>query len=311
MMDTIGHDTGSSDFEKVMQLCREMGNVPKKDSCFEYIAQVVSFYDIEKAKEACGEIKEFDGVHSKEECYSVVEKSKEERLAESSVIAFMEARIQRDQELALSWLTDNAAGQYLLRSDLPLTGLSNPHFADFEILEKEKVNDTQFRFKVRIYEEYTGRGKAGYFNETLTVIKSEGKYLIDSFERSQYTEINNSFEVIERIPEGIESGFVQEDKIVQGPLNRISITFSRNIDENALTKGSFYALQGIGEKVPCTIEYNEETRTASLVFDQEIKGGSPGQETRITVIIEGIKDLEGNQIEDLLYNIDIIQDDQK
>ncbi len=189
MMDTVNHNPESSDFEKAVELCREMEDVPKKDSCFEYIAQVVSFYDIEKAKEACGEIREFDGVHSREDCYSMVEKSIEERLAESAVIAFMEARIQRNEEMALPWLTDNAEGQYLLRSDLPLTGLSNPHFADFEVLEREKLDDAQFKFRVRIYEEYTGQGRVGYFDETLIVIKSEDNYLIDSFERSEYTNL--------------------------------------------------------------------------------------------------------------------------
>lgn len=187
MMDTVSTDPENSDFEKAMQLCREMENVPKKDNCFEYIAQVVSFYNTEKAKEACEEIKGFDGVHNKEDCYSMVEKSIEERFAESLVVAFMEARIQRDQELALSWLTDNAKGQYLLRSDLPLTGLSNPHFADFEILEREKRENSQFKFKVRIYEEYTDRGRVGYFDETLIVIKINENYLIDSLEeRSEF-----------------------------------------------------------------------------------------------------------------------------
>ena len=187
MMDTVSHNPEKSNFEKAMQLCREMEDVPKKDSCFEYIAQVVSLYDTEKAKQACSEIKEFDEVHSKEGCYSMVERSKEERLAESAVVAFMEARLQRDYEGALIWLTDNAGGQYLSRSDLPLTGLSNPHFADFQILEKEKLETTQFRFKVRIYEEYTGEGIIGYFDETFNVIKSNGGYMIDSLEeRSDY-----------------------------------------------------------------------------------------------------------------------------
>lgn len=75
MMDAVSRNPESSDFEKAMQLCREMENVPKKDSCFEYIAQVVSFYDTEKAKQACSEIKEFKDVHSKEDCYTMVEKS--------------------------------------------------------------------------------------------------------------------------------------------------------------------------------------------------------------------------------------------
>ncbi len=189
MMDTVSTDSESSDFEKAMRLCRDMEDVPKKDSCFGYIAQVVSFYDTEQAREACDEIKGFDGVHNKEDCYKMIGKSTEERLAESAVVAFMEARIQRDQELALFWLTDNGERGYLLRSDRPLTGLSNPHFADFEILKREQLGNNQFSFKVRIYEDYTGQGRIGYFDETLIVIKEKEKYLIDSVKLSQYTDL--------------------------------------------------------------------------------------------------------------------------
>jgi len=194
MMDIMSNYSNNSDLERAMQLCREMKNVPKKDHCFEEIAKVVSSYDKEKAKKACEEIKEIKDqagniVHKKEDCYSLFEKSIEEKLAESAVVAFMKARIQRDEELALSWLTENAKGQYLVRSDLPLTGLSNPHFADFEILEMEKLNSEKFKFKVRIYEEYTGQGRVGYFDETLTLIRSGDKYLVDTFERSEYTNL--------------------------------------------------------------------------------------------------------------------------
>jgi len=128
----------------------------------------------------CGEEKCFDG----EKCILFEESS-----ADSAVVAFMEARIQRDRELALSWLTDNAKQQYAQPS-LTLIGTSNPHFADFEILERNKLDDAQFKFKVRIYEEYTGQGRIGYFDETLTVIKMErNKHLIDSVERGEYTNL--------------------------------------------------------------------------------------------------------------------------
>ena len=201
MMDIMAYDhPNDADFNKAMQLCRDMENVPKKDGCFEYVAEVISFWDFEKARQACDEVVGYKLVYYKDRCYQKIQISREE---------------------------------------------------------------------------------------------------------------SPFFEVIERVPEGTESGFVQEDKVVQGPLDGISIAFSRNIDENTLTKENFYALQGIGEKVPGTIEYKEETRTASLIFNQGIKGGEIGRETRITVIIEGVRDLEGNQIESLLYNIDIIQNDQK
>lgn len=72
MMDMVSTDPERSDFEKAMPLCRDMKDVPKKDSCFDYIAQLVSFYDTEKAREACNEIKGFDNVHSKEDCLNKI-----------------------------------------------------------------------------------------------------------------------------------------------------------------------------------------------------------------------------------------------
>ena len=188
MIETISHSPEISDFEKAMQLCREMDDVPKKDNCFEHIARVVSFYDKNKAKEACQEIKGLGGIHNKEYCYQLIEKSQEQRLAESCMIAFMESRLRRDREMALNWLTEKAKQQYV-QPDLTLVGTSSPHFASYEILKVEKLDSIQFKFKVRIYEEYTGQGEVGFFDETLTVIKSGDKYLIDSVERSQYTDL--------------------------------------------------------------------------------------------------------------------------
>ena len=108
--------------------------------------------------------------------------------AKATVVAFMNARIQRNQLKAEEFLTDNAKEQYS-QPGLTLIGTSNPHFADFEILEREKLNDSQFRLRVRIYEEYTGQGRIGYFDEILIVIKSGERYLINSVERSEYTNL--------------------------------------------------------------------------------------------------------------------------
>jgi len=106
--------------------------------------------------------------------------------ARATVEEFMKARIERNMEKASSFLTDNAKKQYS-SGKLTLLGVSNPHFVDFKILEIKKLSDTQFRFKVRIDEGYTGQGKVGYFDETLTVVKKKGRYLIDSVKRGEYT----------------------------------------------------------------------------------------------------------------------------
>jgi len=56
----------------MMTLCREMIDSPRKDSCFQFIALTFTKIDINKAKEACDQIKGFDNVYSKEECYKLI-----------------------------------------------------------------------------------------------------------------------------------------------------------------------------------------------------------------------------------------------
>jgi len=182
MMDIANKNPSISDFDKMTSLCKEMSDVPKKDSCFEFIAEIFSRIDIGKAQQSCEEIKGFDGVHNKEDCYIKVQKSTEEKLAESTVVEFMNARLQRNTDRASFWLSNNARLQYS-QPGLTLIGTSNPHFESFEILEIDKRSPTQFEFKVRIYEEYTGEGRIGYFDENLIVNKDGDKYLIDSVER--------------------------------------------------------------------------------------------------------------------------------
>ena len=65
-------------FDKMMNLCRDMYDVPKKDSCFEFVAQTFARIDINKAKEACNEVREIKDqtgniVHTKNRCYELIE----------------------------------------------------------------------------------------------------------------------------------------------------------------------------------------------------------------------------------------------
>ena len=69
MMDVANNSPSISDFGKMMDLCRDMTDVPKKDGCFEYVAQTIATIDMNKAKEACDEIKGFDNVKTREDCY--------------------------------------------------------------------------------------------------------------------------------------------------------------------------------------------------------------------------------------------------
>lgn len=108
--------------------------------------------------------------------------------AKATVGTFMSARIQRNQLKAEEFLTDNAKEQYS-QPGLTLIGTSNPHFVSFDIGKIERLDSTRFKLKVRIYEGYNGQEKVGYFDETLIVIKSGDKYLIDSVKRGKYVNL--------------------------------------------------------------------------------------------------------------------------
>lgn len=72
MTDIATSNSTTSDFDKMIDLCRDMTDVPKKDGCFDFIAQTFAQIDINKAKEACDYIKGFDNVHTKNNCYDMI-----------------------------------------------------------------------------------------------------------------------------------------------------------------------------------------------------------------------------------------------
>lgn len=120
---------------------------------------------------------------------------------------------------------------------------------------------------------------------------------------------DDKFKIIKRIPEGTQSGFVEKSKVVQVPVDRIDIVFNHDIDETTLTKNSFYALWGINDRIPGTIKYEKSTKTASLIFNQGFAKGVGQGEFRITIVVEGIKNVKGKELERLLYSVDIVGDE--
>ena len=72
MMDIASGNHSISDFDRMMDLCSDMRDVPKKDSCFEVVAQTFARIDMDKAREACDHIKEIDDAHTKGRCYNLI-----------------------------------------------------------------------------------------------------------------------------------------------------------------------------------------------------------------------------------------------
>lgn len=112
-----------------------------------------------------------------------------------------------------------------------------------------------------------------------------------------------SLQIVNRTPEGTTSGQVDSSKMVKGSLGELSVTFNNSIDATTLTADTFYALHGINDKVPASILYNDQSKTATLKFNAPEVATS--NVTRVTVILENIKDKNGSLLDKFLYNIDI------
>lgn len=98
---------------------------------------------------------------------------------------FMALRMKRDAQGALNYCTNHAKQLYAPPDSVVLGGISNPHYARYEVLSKKKISSTTYKFAVRIYEELSGEGETGSFDETITVVKSGGKYLVDLIEQNK------------------------------------------------------------------------------------------------------------------------------
>ena len=95
-----------------------------------------------------------------------------ERIAAKDVLnKFMDARLDKQEEQAKIYFTENAMEQYLQNEFVLIDG-----FQSFDILNAEKLENTKFRFSVNIQE------SDGINNiiEIITVIKISDQYYVNS-----------------------------------------------------------------------------------------------------------------------------------
>ncbi|MDI6592052.1 MAG: hypothetical protein QME61_03940 [Patescibacteria group bacterium] len=104
-----------------------------------------------------------------EEKISSIKQTIEQNLAQNVLDKFMEARIEKNENQAIHYLTERAMeqkikGEFELINDLQ----------SYEILKTEKLEKNKFRFTVKIYEE------SGWLVEIIILNKILDRYYIDS-----------------------------------------------------------------------------------------------------------------------------------
>ena len=100
-----------------------------------------------------------------------IEQTIERIAAKKTLNNFMYARLNKQEDQAKIYFTENTMEQYMENEFVLING-----FQSFEILNNEKLEDTKFRYALRIQE------NDGINNiiETITVIKILDQYYIDS-----------------------------------------------------------------------------------------------------------------------------------
>ena len=112
------------------------------------------------------------------------------------------------------------------------------------------------------------------------------------------------FSVYKRNPQGAEGEFnTDKANAINSPLKSISITFNNQADSKTINNDTFYALEGIGVKVDGKISYDNKTKTATITFTNPAINTDSINLMALTVVVKNIKDINGNLIEDLTYNI--------
>ena len=102
-----------------------------------------------------------------------IKETTEQQTARYVFDKFMEARIAGQKDQAMTYFTENAMEQHL-NQEFDLTN----DFKSFELLKSEKLEETGYRFIVKIQEQ----NDINDFIEAITVIKILDRYFINSVE---------------------------------------------------------------------------------------------------------------------------------
>ena len=107
---------------------------------------------------------------SEQEIHSIKE-TMEQNLAKDMLDKFMEARLGKRKEQTITYFTENAMEQHLKNEFILIDD-----FVSFELLKTEKLENTKFRFIVKIQEE----NENNEIIEVLITTKILDRYYVDS-----------------------------------------------------------------------------------------------------------------------------------
>ena len=97
--------------------------------------------------------------------------------ADATLRAFMSARMRRNAAVAKQYLSARAYSQ--LCDDpvcIRVIGVSNPHYAAWDLVSRTDEGAGRVRFVVRIYEAVTGQGETDQFRQTLEIGPGENYF---------------------------------------------------------------------------------------------------------------------------------------
>jgi hypothetical protein len=115
-----------------------------------------------------------------------------ERLARSTLHAFMQARLTRNDDQVRSFLARVYHQQYATLDAAMLIGDSEPHYHRYRLLEFERTNTDAWSATVRIEVHARGFYPIGWFTEVIELAPMNGEWQITQVtqkEKLTYTDV--------------------------------------------------------------------------------------------------------------------------
>lgn len=115
---------------------------------------------------------------------------------------------------------------------------------------------------------------------------------------------HSALAVVSRTPSGTTNSMPETSKTLSTPLTQAQITFNNDLDRTTITSTTIQIMSGVGGGDEATLSYDSANKRITITPKTPYQP-STGYDTRITVEINGVKDIYGSTLSNYIYNIDL------
>ena len=100
-------------------------------------------------------------------------------------------------------------------------------------------------------------------------------------------------------------GLLESRDFMNEPMDQISLLFTNPLDEATISESTVHIIRADGETVSAVRSYDRNFKKITLVLAQTAYPPADGSVLRLTVAVQGLKDISGNAVPDFIYHLDL------